>query len=146
MFNDLKNKPEKSRAVTAATEPGKGKIRVFRGFDSRGFTFIETLIALFIVMVGISSFYALINQSLSYTRSSSFTLMASYLGKEGIEIVKNIRDSNFLNVHYTDTGSWTDGLLGCAGGCNADYTTRSLTPYDGSYLQVSGSDPNRFFS
>lgn len=112
---------------------------------SRGFTFIETLVALFIIMMGISSLMTLINQTLSNSKSSSFSLTAAYLGKEGIEIVKNIRDSNFLAIHYTGAGNWNDGLTGCEFGCQADYTSTVLAPYDGSYLRVPGAEP-KFYS
>ncbi len=125
-----------------------GRFILDRRFDSSGFTFLETLAALFVVMVGIASFYALINQTISYTKSSSYTLMAAYLGKEGIEIVKNIRDTNFLIINYaTEEGpAWTDGLLGCEGGCQADYTSTSLQSYTDSYLKTSGTDPSRYLS
>lgn len=118
-------------------------------FDSKGFTFIETLAALFIIMVGISSFATLINQTLSYAKTSSYNLMAAYLGKEGIEIVKNIRDSNFLKVHYAlpPTALWTDGLTGCAPptGCQGDYTSSALTGYTGAKLKLADSG-DRFYN
>lgn len=118
-------------------------------FNSKGFTFVETLAALFIIMVGISSLATLINQTLSYAKASSYNLVAAYLGKEGIEVVKNIRDSNFLKVHYeTPPGAvWTDGLTGCAApsGCQADYTSTVLTGYTGAKLKLPASEP-RFYN
>jgi hypothetical protein len=108
--------------------------------DSRGFTFIETLAALFVIMVGISSFVTLINQTVSYTKSSSYNLIAAYLGKEGVEIVKNIRDSNFLKDYYDlpPTATWYDDLTSCGGsGCQGDYESSMLVPYDGETLKLT---------
>ena len=116
--------------------------------NSKGFTFIETLAALFIIMVGISSFATLINQTVSYAKSSSYNLVAVYLGKEGIENVKNIRDSNFLKAHYgTPPGAtWTDGLTGCASGCQTDYTSAALAGYTGAKLKLPASGVSRFYN
>ncbi len=117
------------------------KNKISSRMDSRGFTFVETLAALFVIMVGISSFVTLINQTVSYTKTSSYNLIAAYLGKEGIEIVKNIRDSNFLKAYYDiPAGStWLDGLTSCqsgSGGCQIDYDSWTLTPYTGAMLKL----------
>jgi prepilin-type N-terminal cleavage/methylation domain-containing protein len=109
--------------------------------QNSGFTLIEVVVAIFIIIVGISGLFGLINTTYSYTTSNSMSMEAAYLGKEGIEIVKNIRDSNFLNVHYSGTGNWDDGLTGCVSGCEADYkTTRAnMSPYLGDYLRWDGN-------
>lgn len=117
------------------------KKKIAAGFNSRGFTFIETLAALFVIMIGISSFVSLINQSISYTKSSSYNLIAAYLSKEGIELVKNYRDSNFLKAAADPTGTalWTDGLLSCGSGCQADYDDTSFQPFNGAILKLPQS-------
>ena len=111
------------------------------GAKRSGFTLIEVVVAIFIVIIGISGLFGLINQTYSYTTSNSMSMEAAYLGKEGIEIVKNIRDSNFLNVHYSGTGNWDDGLTSCTSGCEADYKTTSsnIQPYMGDYLRWDGN-------
>ena len=119
--------------------------------NSKGFTLIETLAALFIIMVGISSFAVLINQTVSYSKTSSYNLMAAYLGKEGIEIARNIRDSNFLKINNSIAVEWDSGLftgVDChTSGCEGDYTAQSLTPWTtGQYLKLNGSSSPRFFN
>jgi prepilin-type N-terminal cleavage/methylation domain-containing protein len=88
-----------------------------------GFTLVEVITALFIVMVGIMSAYGLVEQSLATAKTASMQLTAAYLGKEGIEIVKNIRDSNYLAAYAGDSVGWSDGLTNCGSGCKADYTS-----------------------
>jgi len=108
---------------------GNHKVLTFKG--RKGFTLVEVIVALTIIMVGIVGAYGLVNQSLAMANNASARLTAAYLGKEGIEIVRNIRDGNYLKI-YGDDGShsygWDDGLLGCTGGCGADYTMHALGP------------------
>jgi type II secretory pathway pseudopilin PulG len=101
----------------------------YKNLNSKnGFTLIEVITALFIVMMGIASAYGLITQTLAAAKTASMQLTAAYLGKEGVEIVKNIRDSNYLKIYNTPGGgSWDDGLTGCLAGCKADYTFSSLS-------------------
>lgn len=104
------------------------------------FTLVEVLTALFLVMMGIGSGYALINQSLALSKSASLEVAAAYLGKEGIEIARGIRDDNYLKILYSEPGydtndSWMSGLncsdcavpVNCEGGCTADYSSDQLS-------------------
>ncbi len=101
---------------------------------NKGFTLIEVITAIFVITVGVGGAVTLINQTLGSIKTTSSKLVASYLAQEGIEIVKNIRDSNFL------TGDdWADGLTGssgCTDGCEGDYTSQSLTSGSGRKLKV----------
>jgi prepilin-type N-terminal cleavage/methylation domain-containing protein len=100
---------------------------------NKGFTLIEVITAIFVITIGIGGAVTLINQTLGSIKTTSSKLVASYLAQEGIEIVKNIRDSNFLAG--TD---WTTGLTGCADGCEGDYTSQSLSPGSGNKLKIDG--------
>ncbi len=111
--------------------------------SKRAFTLVEVLTALFLVMTGIGSGYALINQSLAASNSASIEITAAYLGKEGIEIARNIRDSNYLKILYSEDGydgdtAWRSGLYclpsddcsvntDCEDGCAADYSSEELS-------------------
>lgn len=135
----------------------------------RGFTLIEVMTALTITMLGIIGVYGLINQTLVSAQTSSMKLTAAYLGKEGIEIVKNIRDTNYLKAHYDVMGysnqnrSWKSGLASrgtpvavdcssssAAGGCGGDYLTTALDPalaqkrlkFDGNFFNYSSPEEN----
>jgi prepilin-type N-terminal cleavage/methylation domain-containing protein len=107
--------------------------------NQKGFTLIEVLTAIFIITVGAGGAITLIHQTVGFTQETSSKLVASYLAQEGVEIVKNIRDSNFLKVHKTGIGEWSDGLTGCSSGCQGDYTSNNLSSYSGQKLKVDGS-------
>ena len=117
-----------------------------RGFDERGltpsikikrgFTLMEVLVAIFLITVGVLGAMALVNQTTTFTQGTSSRLVAAYLAQEGIEIVRNIRDSNFLKIHKGEAGvNWDTGLTGCTGGCEADYNDSVLISAD-RYLKI----------
>ncbi len=111
----------------------------------KGFTLIEVLIAVFLITIGMGGALFLINRIIVFTDITTSRLTAFYLGQEGIEIVKNIRDTNFLKVHRRVAGaSWDDGRLRyCAAGCRADYNDTYLTSVDPDRpLRINGG----FFS
>ena len=99
---------------------------------SRGFTLLEVLVAIFILTIGIVGVFGLINQAVSLTSATHNQLVASYLAQEGVEIVRNIRDSNFLKIRAGIVADWKDGIDVPAGlcglGCKADYNSASLDP------------------
>lgn len=114
----------------------------------QGFTIIELIISIFILtaaIIGIySAFYTVIVQT--SVLSSRFT--ASYLAQEGLEIIRNIRDSNWVrSVVLNSSASWDDVLSPCYLGCQVDYKTKTsdgsiaITPYgDGDYLNIKKVD------
>ena len=114
----------------------------FKKNKNKGFTFIELMIVIFIMTVGITAIYASITRIISSTTYSTLNLTANYLAQEGIEIVKSIRDSNFIDT--TTSGSWKKGLS--EGNYEADYNDYSLSPLqdnEGRFLKV---DEEGFFS
>jgi len=102
------------------------------------FTLVEVVTALFIIMVGIMGGYDLVNQSIVASKSISMRMTAAYLGKEGIEIAKSVRDGNYLKIHYGEDGdhNWVDGLgtggvpplnIDCSSGCIGQYNSDALS-------------------
>ena len=65
----------------------------------QGFTLLETIISIFIVTMGVGAVFALVNQTIGGTQIISSKLTATYLAQEGIESIREIRDSNFLKIH-----------------------------------------------
>lgn len=63
---------------------------------NKGFTILELLAAILVISIGVISAYFVTQQMIFYTRSSSSRLTAAYLAKEGIEITRNTRDTNWL--------------------------------------------------
>jgi len=90
-----------------------------------GFTLIEVLLAVFIITVAVLGLYNGINYSYHSVETAKEIFVASYLAEEGIELVKNIRDSNFV----TPGASFNQGLSNCTSsfGCRIDYDDNSLT-------------------
>ncbi|MBU4274232.1 prepilin-type N-terminal cleavage/methylation domain-containing protein [Patescibacteria group bacterium] len=97
-----------------------------KGFFSfkknKGFTMLEMIIATFILVVGIISVYSSFARITIATSIVSSKLTAAYLAQEGIEIIRNIRDTNWLKGFNQDNGLSTT----CSLGCEADYTTKTV--------------------
>lgn len=75
-----------------------------KNFSKSGFTLIETLVAIGVITVGLVSALTLINTSLFYVFNISDRLIAANLAAEGIELVRNIRDGNWLQGTQWDSG------------------------------------------
>ncbi|MBU4351250.1 prepilin-type N-terminal cleavage/methylation domain-containing protein [Patescibacteria group bacterium] len=103
---------------------------------TKGFTLLEVLISLAILIVGVVGVFALIQQTISFLPLSEQRLAASYLTQEGIEIVRNLRDTNIVKGN-----AWNLGLTGCNAGCEADYASTSLVAWTNQYLL----DNNNFY-
>jgi len=104
----------------------------------RGFTLLEVILAIFVIMVGIAGTLGIIQQGISYTQLSSSRLAANYLAQEGIEIVRNIRDANWLEMRTNSDITWSDGIP--SGDWEADYKTQNLTrSYTGTPLNIDSS-------
>jgi len=107
--------------------------------NNKGFTLLEVLAAIFLITIGVLGTLALVQKTIAFTQITSSQFVAAYLLQEGIEIVRNIRDSNFLKIRQEIEGvSWNDGLTGCSGGCEADYNDLTLTSYAGKFLKIDG--------
>lgn len=104
---------------------------------SRGFTLLEVIVAVFIFAIGIGGVFAFLQQTLILGSTLRNQLAASYLAQEGVEIVRNIRDTNFLVLPYDQ---WVAGLEGCLGNeYQADYLASSLQCFSGGVLNRSGN-------
>ena len=90
---------------------------------TKGFTLLEMLISLVVITVGVLGIFSVISKYSQNTQLEKESLIASYLCQEGIEIVKNKRDTNWILVATVPATNWNDGLTGCGNGCEADYTT-----------------------
>ncbi len=61
---------------------------------NRGFTLVETLVAVAILMIAISGPLTIANQALTAALGSRNAMIATYLAQEGMESIKNIKDNN----------------------------------------------------
>lgn len=136
-----------------------GSLMLTKKMKNKGFTLIELIIAVFVVTVGVVFVYGIIQQIISYTLISNSRFVAAYLAQEGIEIIRNIRDNNWVAGE-----DWSQNLIngnppgftGCNPGgppakyCEADFMDTFLTErpvaLDPNFLRLQGQfyqyDPN----
>ena len=74
-------------------------------FFDKGFTLLEVSIATFILTIGIGGSFVLIQRVFISSADFPSKLIATYLAQEGIEIVRNIRDTNWVKG-----ASWDEGF------------------------------------
>lgn len=72
----------------------------------KGFSIIEVSIAITIIAVGFIGIASLAIQNIQVQYVSKNTLVASQLTQEGLEMVRNVRDSN-----WNDGKNWKEGLV-----------------------------------
>ncbi|QQS22787.1 prepilin-type N-terminal cleavage/methylation domain-containing protein [bacterium] len=94
--------------------------------NQRGQTLIETMVAALVLTMGISAAVGLAVYGLNATSGISKQLQATGLAREGMEAVKNMRDTNWLRTSLstncfdfytqTDAGNCYQGWLNGAGG------------------------------
>lgn len=77
---------------------------------SMAFTLVEALVAISILVVGILSAFILVTKVLYNTAVIQDRLTASFLAQEGIELVRQIRDTNLLRALNGESVNWKDGL------------------------------------
>lgn len=78
------------------------------GYNQKGFTLIETLFAILIFSAALISLMTIAGRGIAATGSAREQLEAHYLAQEGLEVVRNIRDQNFVSH-----GNWDDGFTQC---------------------------------
>ncbi|MBI2633940.1 MAG: prepilin-type N-terminal cleavage/methylation domain-containing protein [Parcubacteria group bacterium] len=77
---------------------------MFKYRKSEGFTLVEGLIASGLLVVGMAGVLALINSSLRLAAFAKDELIAANLAQEGVEIVRAIRDENWINDRAFNSG------------------------------------------
>ncbi len=116
-----------------------------RDSKKSGFTLIEIMVAISVMTVGILGIYALVPHVVSLSGVNLDRFRAVQLAREGIEIIRNIRDTNWLEQRSNPLNSWKEGLTNCSLGCEADYTTPTvedptLPSYnEGRFLYIEGN-------
>ena len=101
----------------------------------QGFSLIETIVAISIILIGIVGLYALIPYYIRVVAVNADRFVSSQLASEGIEFVRNIRDNNSLLGN-----DWEEGLDNCfLVGCQMAYNDAGLFNYTGAQLRTDDS-------
>ncbi len=86
------------------------------------FTLIETIIAITLITVVMTAVTGLILTTLLANERNTHTLQANFLAQEGLEAVRFMRDSNWLQNYSWDQGDWGQDF-------DLDSTHTSITLY-----------------
>ncbi len=101
---------------------------------NKGFTLIETIIAISLLTVGVAGSFSLMQKVTSFASVSSSQFTASYLAQEGIEIIRNIRDTNYLKKI-----AWDNNIV-AATSYQLDYRSSVFPDATcGTYLRHNGN-------
>ncbi len=113
-------------------------INLFQKKSERGFSMLEAIIASGVLMVGLTAVMTLLTVSIMSGRVTTQEYQASNFAREGIEIVRNQRDSNWLAYDTDSVTEWNEGLY-FFDGFNYDYTAVAT-------MSVSTADERLHFS
>ncbi len=125
--------------------------------SNNGFTLIEIITAIFIISAGTMGTFTIVQKVLNYTTINVSRFAAAYLVQEGVEIVKNIKDTNVIRMWDDDgtafpTPVWDDHIFCCETmpyncvtppcecDCEADYQFINpwLEDYSDTFLKIQG--------
>lgn len=81
--------------------------------NERGSLMIEAMVAISLVLIGLVGIFSLVSRSMHLNNDVRNRFTATYLASSGLEIVKNIIDTDIAITQQTGTGVWnttvTDG-------------------------------------
>lgn len=116
----------------------------------KGLTLMEVIVAIFLLTLGILFVFTLVLQPFSFSGTPELKSIALYLAEEGLDLVENIRNGNFIQDRYSPSSLGYDyGLKNCSQGCKIDYTMiknqNPILPTD-NLNQHLNLDSNGFYS
>lgn len=117
--------------------------------NKKGFSLVEVIVVISIITVGLVGVAALVFQNLQIQNLNERYLVASMLAQEGIELVRNIRDDNWLNqsndwlvdITEDDEGFPLDGtfIIDYRGRASINHSADDMTNNDTKlYLENNG--------
>jgi prepilin-type N-terminal cleavage/methylation domain-containing protein len=126
--------------------------------NSKGFTLVETLVALTILLIAVAGPISLIGDSLHKMYYARDETIGVNLAEEGIEMVRQVRDTNMLNgaawrtdlgdgTYSIDVGSYISGavpsgfVIPCGPACAPQPVSINAA---GLYGQVYAGTPTQF--
>ncbi len=130
MINESKVKSKKLKSVSLQKK--------------RGFTVLESIVAIFVLSLAISGVFSAVQQSLSQAIITKDEVKAFYLAQEAIEIIRNKKDSNQISFINSGSGHWLRGIAENASDpcyfgkvCLADVSSMTLSYCSNSWESCS---------
>jgi len=102
-----------------------------REHSTGGFTLIESIVAIFILLIAIVMPMAVVARALFAANYAQDQITAVYLAQEGVELIRNARDNNVLS----GSASWDQGSLSSCYGVNGCYVD---AVHDNNMVNVCG--------
>lgn len=100
----------------------------------KAFTLIETLVAVVIFTTSLATLLLIAGRGVAGSTSTRQDLTARMLALEGIEVARNVRDSNYISGV-----SWDQNLVpNCQSGCDVDYSIASPASGPGLDAAIAG--------
>lgn len=106
------------------------------GAKKRGETIIEVLVALLVVTIGSATATSLILTSMRATQFNKDSLVALNLAQEGLEYMRNLRDTNWLKFSGNTQGCWN--TIPNSATCDASGGTTALAATDATKAYALG--------
>jgi len=104
----------------------------------RGFTVLESIVAIFILSLSISGAFSAVQASLSQSIIAKDEIKAFYLAQEAVEMIRNKRDANQLAIISTGSGHWLRGIAEADDASNPCYFGKTCrvdaTQAGGTYI------------
>ena len=109
-------------------------MKYFKTIQKKGFTLIETLIAITVLLIAIVAPMSLASEGILAARLAQDQIVAFYLAQEGVEAVRNLRDQNKLLNQPMLSGSLTPCIV-------TDLTAPPETADPGCAIETTRSRP-----
>lgn len=100
---------------------------------NKGFTLMEVFIAMSVLAVGVVGAFGVLPVMIKNQTKNADSFLASQIANEGMELVRNLRDSNWLKEQ-----DWKTGLSvspSCLAGCEIDFNDLVMQPNQNRFLQ-----------
>jgi hypothetical protein len=113
--------------------------------NHRGQGLVELIVAIAVIEIGLFGVWSLFLVNFNTEREAELRIVGVNLAREGVEVVRNIRDSNWLKrkLNETDNGqiiNWDNGLA--AGQYSVNYDSSELDDYSAEPLRFN---PNNYY-
>lgn len=84
--------------------------KIIRHRNNLGQSLVELIVAIAIIQVGVLSVWSLFFNNFNTERELELRIIGANLSREAVELVKNLRDSNWLKIDRGGDYLWDDGL------------------------------------